>query len=106
TGTPTEKVEASEEKPNVTVTYTLVDQDGNETEHTDMVPLSVGVKTTVDSSGVKPVDPTDQEQDTGIKVTNPDNDTKVSAKDEDGNDVPVEIDENGNVVVTPGKNVD
>ena len=106
TGTPTEKVEASEEKPNVTVTYTLVDQDGNETEHTDMVPLSVGVKTTVDSSGVKPVDPTDQEQDTGIKVTNPDNDTKVSAKDEDGNDVPVKIDEDGNVVVTPGKDVD
>ena len=106
TGTPTEKVEASEEKPNVTVTYTLVDQDGNETEHTDMVPLSVGVKTTVDSSGVKPVDPTDQEQDTGIKVTNPDNDTKVSAKDEDGNDVPVKIDEDGNVVVTPGKGVD
>ena len=106
TGTPTEKVEASEEKPNVTVTYTLVDQDGNETEHTDMVPLSVGVKTTVDSSDVTPVDPTDQEQDTGIKVTNPDNDTKVSAKDEDGNDVPVKIDEDGNVVVTPGKGVD
>ncbi|RUQ12563.1 hypothetical protein D8M31_06085, partial [Corynebacterium genitalium] len=44
TGTPTEKVEASEETPNVTVTYTLVDQDGNETEHTDIVPLAVGVK--------------------------------------------------------------
>ncbi|WP_168164673.1 hypothetical protein, partial [Corynebacterium sp. HMSC067D03] len=39
-------------------------------------------------------------------VTNPDNDTKVSAKDEDGNDVPVKIDEDGNVVVTPGKDVD
>ncbi|WP_311523688.1 YPDG domain-containing protein [uncultured Corynebacterium sp.] len=63
-------------------------------------------KTTVDPSGVKPVDPTDKEQDTGIKVTNPDDDTKVSAKDEDDNDVPVKIDENGNVVVTPGENVD
>ncbi|MGY6464413.1 Rib/alpha-like domain-containing protein [Corynebacterium sp. UMB8791] len=40
-GTPTEKVDASEEEPNVTVTYTLVDQDGNETEHTDVVPLKV-----------------------------------------------------------------
>ncbi|MDK6494421.1 hypothetical protein QP172_12025, partial [Corynebacterium coyleae] len=42
-------------------------------------------KTTVDDSNVTPVDPTDKEQDTGIKVTNPDEDTKVSAKDEDGN---------------------
>ncbi|WP_168166436.1 hypothetical protein, partial [Corynebacterium sp. HMSC074C01] len=63
-------------------------------------------KTTVDDSGVKPVDPTDKEQDTGIKVTNPDKDTKVSATDEDGKDVPAKIDENGNVVVTPGKDVD
>ncbi|WP_168163681.1 MULTISPECIES: hypothetical protein, partial [unclassified Corynebacterium] len=60
----------------------------------------------VDDSGVKPVDPTDEEQDTGIKVTNPDDDTKVSATDEDGKDIPVEIDENGNVVVTPGTDVD
>ncbi|WP_198530277.1 MULTISPECIES: hypothetical protein, partial [unclassified Corynebacterium] len=63
-------------------------------------------KTTVDDSGVKPVDPTDEEQDTGIKVTNPDKDTKVSAKDEDKNDVPVKIDEDGKVIVTPGKKVD
>ena len=40
-GTPKKTVDASEEKPNVTVTYTLVDQDGNETEHTDVVPLKV-----------------------------------------------------------------
>ena len=107
TGTPTEKVEASEEKPNVTVTYTLVDQDGNETEHTDMVPLSVGVKTTVDSSGVKPVDPTDEKQGTGVKVNNPDKDTKVSAKDEDGKDVPAVINpETGEIEVTPGEDVD
>ena len=41
TGKPKKTVDASEEKPNVTVTYTLVDQDGNETEHTDVVPLKV-----------------------------------------------------------------
>ena len=41
TGKPKKTVDASEEKPNVTVTYTLVDQDGNETEHTDDVPLKV-----------------------------------------------------------------
>ncbi|HGL9837440.1 TPA: hypothetical protein ACKLZB_002251, partial [Neisseria gonorrhoeae] len=40
------------------------------------------------------------------KVNNPDDDTKISAKDEDGKDVPVEIDENGNVHVTPGEDVD
>ena len=106
TGNPTAPVTASEEKPNVTVTYTLVDQDGNETEHTDVVPLAVGVKTTVDESGKKPVDPTNDKQDTGVKVNNPDDDTKISAKDEDGKDVPVEIDENGNVHVTPGTDVD
>ncbi|MCQ4613111.1 Ig domain-containing protein, partial [Corynebacterium sp. CCUG 51687] len=106
TGTPTAEVEASEEKPNVTVKYVLVDRDGNETEHTDIVPLAVGVKTTVDESGKKPVDPTNDKQDTGVKVNNPDDDTKISAKDEDGKDVPVEIDENGNVHVTPGEDVD
>ncbi|MDK6717737.1 hypothetical protein QP297_25980, partial [Escherichia coli] len=49
-------------------------------------------KTTVDQNDKKSVDPTDEKQGTGVKVTNPDNDTKVSAKDEDGKDVPVEID--------------
>ena len=63
-------------------------------------------KTTVDDSDVKTVDPTNDPQDSGIKVTNPDKDTKVSAKDEDGNDVPVKIDDEGKVIVTPGKKVD
>ncbi|EPH12458.1 Rib/alpha-like domain-containing protein [Facklamia hominis] len=63
-------------------------------------------KTSVDTSGKKPVKPTDDKQDTGVKVKNPDKDTKVSAKDEDGKDIPAEIDENGNIVVTPGKDVD
>ena len=106
TGTPTEEVEADEDNPNVTVTYTLVDHNDKEYEVTDRVPLPVGQPTTVDDSGVKPVDPTDEQQDTGIVVNNPDEDTKVSATDEDGKDVPVEIDDNGNVVVTPGEDVD
>ena len=62
--------------------------------------------TSVDDTNVKPVKPTNDSQDTGIDVKNPGTDTKVSAKDEDGKDVPVEIDENGNVIVTPGKDVD
>lgn len=63
-------------------------------------------KTTVDTENVKPVDPTNDEQDTGIDVKNPGEDTEVSAKDEDGKDVPARIDEDGNVVVTPGEDVD
>ena len=62
--------------------------------------------TSVDDSNVKPVNPTNDSQDTGIVVTNPDEDTKVSAKDEDGKNVPAEIDSRGNVIVTPGKDVD
>ncbi|WP_168165789.1 hypothetical protein, partial [Peptoniphilus sp. HMSC075B08] len=54
----------------------------------------------------KPVDPTNDPQDTGVKVENKDDDTKISAKDEDGNKVEVEIDEDGKVIVTPGENVD
>ena len=59
-------------------------------------------KTTVDPSGVKPVNPSGEKQDSGIVVSNKDDDTKISAKDKDGKDVPVEIDENGKVQVTPG----
>ena len=75
-----------------------VDDNGSETP--------ADKKTSVDDSGKKPVNPTDEKQDTGVKVTNPDKDTKVTAKDEDGKDVPAEIDGNGNVVVTPGTDVD
>ncbi|SQI18977.1 putative Ig domain-containing protein [Corynebacterium jeikeium] len=54
----------------------------------------------------KPVDPTDEKQDTGVDIVNKDDDTKVSATDEDGKKVPVEVDEDGNVHVTPGTDVD
>ena len=63
-------------------------------------------KTSVDDNNVKPVNPTNDPQNTGIVVTSPGTDTTVSAKDEDGKDVPASIDENGNVSVTPGTNVD
>ena len=106
TGTPTEEVEADEDTPNVTVTYTLVDHNNKEYKVTDRVPLPVGQKTTVDGTP-KPVDPTDEKQGTGVKVNNPDKDTKVSAKDEDGKDVPAVINpETGEIEVTPGEDVD
>ena len=69
----------------------------------DETPSEDDTKVTGD---VKPVDPTDEKQDTGINVENKDDDTKISAKDEDGKDVPVEIDEDGKVIVTPGEDVD
>lgn len=62
--------------------------------------------TTVDPSGVVAVQPANEPQDTGIDVVNPSEDTSVSAVDEDRKDVPAHIDEVGNVVVTPGENVD
>ena len=63
--------------------------------------------TTVITDKVTPVDPTDDEQGTGIVVKNKDDDTKVTAKDEDGKDVQVTVDpETGEVKVTPGENVD
>ena len=64
-------------------------------------------KTSVDTTGKKSVNPTDEKQGTGIVIENPDKDTKVTAKDEDGNDIPVVINpKTGEIEVTPGTNVD
>ena len=90
----------------VTVTY----PDGS----TDKLTVPVTIKDTTTptqkdtkvTGDVNPVDPTNDPQDTGINVENPDKDTKITAKDEDENDIPVIIDNNGNVIVTPGTNVD
>ena len=86
-------------------TITAISTEGGKTP-SDAAETKVKGKGTKVGGDVKPVKPTDDKQDTGIKVENPNKDTKVTAKDEDGKDVPVEIDENGNVIVTPGKNVD
>ena len=64
-------------------------------------------KTSVDTTDKKPVDPTNDPQDTGINVENPDGDTKVTAKDEDGKYIPAVIDpKTGEIIVTPGTDVD
>ncbi|MDY3903230.1 stalk domain-containing protein, partial [Peptoniphilus sp.] len=62
-------------------------------------------ETTIDESGKHPVDPTDDSQGTGVIINNPEG-TTVVAEDEDGNYVPVVIDPNGEIVVTPGTDVD
>ncbi|MDK8364867.1 Rib/alpha-like domain-containing protein [Corynebacterium sp. UMB10119B.1] len=74
TGKPKKTVDASEEKPNVTVTYTLVDQDGNETEHTDVVPLKV-----TDQAGK--YDPQGQDQEVA-KNSEPKAEDSIANKDE------------------------
>ena len=63
--------------------------------------------TSVDTSGKHPVDPTNEDQGTGVVVNNPDSDTRITAEDEDGKYVPVTINPNtGEVEVTPGTDVD
>ena len=53
------------------------------------------------------VNPTDDEQSTGVKVENPTGKTTVTAKDEDGKGVSAKIDpETGEILVTPGEGVD
>ena len=100
-----EKVEVGNDG-SVTITYP---DDSTNTLTPDQTVTEKGKDgngTSVDNSNLKPVKPTDEKQDTGINVENKDDDTKISAKDEDGKNVPVEIDENGNVIVTPGEDVD
>ena len=105
--TPPEDAEAGEYNIPVLVTY----PDGSRETITAKVTVkkeeAAPTKTTVDDSNVKPVDPTEDKQGTGIIVNNPDKDTKVSAKDEDGKDIPVVINpDTGEIEVTPGKDVD
>ena len=67
--------------------------------------VAVAPKTKVEGAP-KEVEPTDTAQDTGLKVVHLDKDTKVTAEDEDGNAIPVAVDSDGRVSVTPGTNVD
>ncbi|WP_268871593.1 Rib/alpha-like domain-containing protein, partial [Ligilactobacillus hayakitensis] len=85
----------------VPVTVHVTDPTDNTDSKTPETPA-----TSVDESGKTPVDPTDDAQDTGVVVVNPTKDTTVTAKDEDGKDIPVEIDDKGHIIVTPGKDVD
>ncbi|WKC61002.1 Ubp3 associated protein Bre5 [Corynebacterium hadale] len=77
-------------------------EDDNESDETPAPAPTTSVEGVENPSEVKP---TDEEQSTGVKVNNPEG-TTVTATDEDEKDVPVEIDDNGNVVVTPGTDVD
>jgi len=54
----------------------------------------------------KPVNPTNEDQDTGLKVENKTDKTTAAATDEDGKDIPVTIGEDGTITVKPGEDVD
>lgn len=54
----------------------------------------------------KEVEPTDADQDAGLWVRNHTAQTGVQAVDEDGNAIPVAVDPDGRISVTPGTNVD
>ncbi|WP_426823501.1 choice-of-anchor G family protein [Corynebacterium halotolerans] len=81
----------------VTVAGHTAGEDDNDSEYTGPI---------VDDSNVTPVDPTEDPQDTGVDVTDTSDDTTITAEDDNGTEVPVEIDEDGNVIVTPGENVE
>ena len=57
-------------------------------------------------NGKKALLPTDDYQDTGIKAGNSVDSNDISAIDQDGSYVPVYVDNNGNIIVKPGKDVD
>jgi len=54
----------------------------------------------------KSVNPTNEGQDTGLKVENKTDKTTAAATDEDGKDIPVTIGEDGTITVKPGEDVD
>ncbi|MDU5324667.1 MAG: copper amine oxidase N-terminal domain-containing protein, partial [Peptoniphilus harei] len=61
---------------------------------------------TPDNGNKKALLPTDDYQDTGIKAGDGVNSNDISAIDEDGSYVPVYVDDNGNIIVKPGRDVD
>ncbi|MGV0374976.1 hypothetical protein ACUY2P_05235, partial [Corynebacterium hadale] len=85
------------------------DADGNSapTDPNNANDKPAGPQVALDESSKTPVEATDAEQSTGVKVENPTGKTTVTAKDEDGKGVPAKIDPaTGEVLVTPGEGVD
>ncbi|NVF12334.1 putative Ig domain-containing protein, partial [Anaerococcus sp. AGMB00486] len=117
--TPEEKqeVEAKVKKSNPEATKVEVKDDGSVTltykdnSTNTLTPEQTIVereKTTVEGEPTE-VNPTNEEQKTGLTVKNQDETTPttVTAKDEDGTEIPVKVDpETGEIKVTPGTNVD
>ena len=91
-----------DDKGNATITY----PDGSK----DLIPgedLVIERNKTRLVGKVNPVKASDDKQKTGLRIENIDNKTpsKLRAKDKNGNNIPVEIDKEGNILVTPGSKV-
>ncbi len=86
-------------------TVTVTDKDGKELGKLTPDKTVKKADTTPDN-GKKALLPTDDYQDTGINLGDTSNLDSISAIDEDGSYVPVYVDNNGNIIVKPGKDVD
>ena len=86
-------------------TVTVTDKDGKEIGKLTPKQTVKAADTTPDN-GKKTLLPTDDYQDTGIKAGDGVDSNDISAIDEDGSYVPVYVDNNGNIIVKPGKDVD
>ncbi|MBS4457031.1 YPDG domain-containing protein, partial [Aerococcaceae bacterium zg-A91] len=78
------------------------DQSGNPVEKE--FKFTVKAKTTVEGTP-KTVKPTNEPQDTGLKIKNPSDETNVTAKDKDGNPVEVGSGKDGEILVKPKEKV-
>ncbi|OKX84674.1 Rib/alpha-like domain-containing protein, partial [Corynebacterium glutamicum] len=97
--TPGENVDPGSETIQVVVTYADATTDTAAVSVT-VTPADVDPAPSL-TGDPKAVDPTDESQDTGLNIVDGD-ESDVVAKDEDGNYLPVDVDNDGNISVTPG----
>ena len=104
---PADKVEDGKE-----VSAVAKDKSGNTSTPTETskanakTPDTTKPGDTTPDNGKKALLPTDDYQNTGIKAGDGVDSNDISAIDEDGSYVPVYVDNNGNIIVKPGKDVD
>ena len=105
-------VPADKVKDGTEVSAVAKDNSGNASTPTDTSkanakkPGTTKPDDTTPDNGKKALLPTDDYQDTGINLGDTSNLDSISAIDEDGSYVPVYVDNNGNIIVKPGKDVD
>ena len=105
-------IPANKVKDGTEVSAKAKDKIGNESTPTDTskakakTPGTTKPGDNTPDNGKKALLPTDDYQDTGIKAGDGVDSNDISAIDEDGSYVPVYVDDNGNIIVKPGKDVD
>ena len=105
-------IPANKVKDGTEVSAKAKDKIGNESTPTDTskakakTPGTTKPGDNTPDNGKKALLPTDDYQDTGINLGDVSNLDNISAIDEDGSYVPVYVDDNGNIIVKPGRDVD